>query len=364
MPFSEIARFSVVVEVEVGERGRRRRVGQVVGGHVDRLHRGDRALVGRRDALLQRAHVGRERRLVTHRRRDTAEQRRHLGARLGEAEDVVDEEQHVLALVAEVLGDGEARERDAGTGARRLVHLAEHQRALRTGGRAVVLVRVLVHAEFDHLVIEVVALAGALADAGEHRVAAVGLRDVVDQLLDQHGLAHAGAAEEADLAAARVGRDQVHDLDAGDEDLGFRGLLGEVRRFLVDGAALGGDHRAGFVHRLADHVHDAAQRLVAHRHRDRRAGIGHRGAADQTFGRVHGDGAHGVLAEVLGDFEHQPAAVVVDLERVEDGREGTFEGHVHHGANHLADPALLPALVAAAFAISYLVLLRAPRRPK
>jgi F-type H+-transporting ATPase subunit beta len=33
---------------------------------------------------------------------DAAEQRRHLGARLREAEDVVDEEQHVLALVAEV----------------------------------------------------------------------------------------------------------------------------------------------------------------------------------------------------------------------------------------------------------------------
>ena len=224
-----MARFSAVVDVEVGERGRRRRVGQVVGGHVDGLHRGDRALVGRGDALLQRAHVGGQRRLVAHGRRDTAEQSRHFGARLGEAEDVVDEEQHVLALVAEVLGDGEARERDAGTGARRLVHLAEHQGALRTGGRAVVLVRVLVHARLDHLVIEVVALAGALADAGEHRITAVGLGDVVDQFLDQHGLAHAGAAEQADLAAACVGGDQVHDLDAGDEDLRFRGLLGEAR---------------------------------------------------------------------------------------------------------------------------------------
>ncbi len=74
-------------------------------GHVDGLHRGDRALVGGGDALLQRAHVGRQRRLITHRRRNTAEQRRHFRARLREAEDVVDEEQHVLALVAEVLGD-------------------------------------------------------------------------------------------------------------------------------------------------------------------------------------------------------------------------------------------------------------------
>jgi hypothetical protein len=42
--------------------------------------------------------------------------------------------------------------------------------------------------------------------------------DVADQLLNQHGLAHAGAAEEADLAALLVGGEQVDDLDAGDED--------------------------------------------------------------------------------------------------------------------------------------------------
>src|SRR3982074_724995 len=50
----------------------------------------------------------------------------------------------------------------------------------RAGGRAVVLLRVLVHARLDHLVIEIVALARALADACEHRIAAVRLRDVVD----------------------------------------------------------------------------------------------------------------------------------------------------------------------------------------
>ena len=115
--------------------------------------------------------------------------------------------------------------------------------------------------------------------------------------------------------------------------------------------------RAGFVHRLADDVHDAAQRLVADRHRDRRAGIGHRGAAHETFGRVHGDGAHGVLAEVLGHFEHQPAAVVVGLERVQDGRQVTVEGDVHHGADHLADTR---PTCAAAVAIFYLVLLGSP----
>ena len=130
--------------VQMRERGRRRRIGQVVGRHVDRLHRGDRALRGRGDALLQRAHVGGERRLIADRRRNAAEQRRHFRAGLREAEDVVDEEQHVLALIAEILGDGQPGEADAGAGAGRLVHLAVDQRAFGAFDRA--LVRVLVDA--------------------------------------------------------------------------------------------------------------------------------------------------------------------------------------------------------------------------
>jgi hypothetical protein len=47
-------------------------------------------------------------------------------------------------------------------------------------------------------------------DAAEHRDTAVLQRDVVDQLHDDDGLADAGAAEQADLAAlagrARAGR--------------------------------------------------------------------------------------------------------------------------------------------------------------
>src|SRR5579863_3218189 len=64
--------------VEVSEAGRWRRVGEVVGWHVDRLYRGDRTLVGRGDPLLQRAHVGGERRLIADRRGNAAEQRRHF----------------------------------------------------------------------------------------------------------------------------------------------------------------------------------------------------------------------------------------------------------------------------------------------
>jgi hypothetical protein len=87
--------------------------------------------LGGGDAFLHRAHVGGERRLVAHGRGDTAQKRRHLGARLREAEDVVDEEQNVGArLVAELLGQRQAGQRDARPRARRLVHLAVDQRHL------------------------------------------------------------------------------------------------------------------------------------------------------------------------------------------------------------------------------------------
>ena len=61
--------------------------------------------------------------------------------------------------------------------------------------------------------------------------------------------------------------------------------------------------------------------------------------ADEALGGVHGDGADGVLAEMLGDLEHQTGAVIVGLERVQNGRQMLVELHVDHGARHLDDAA-------------------------
>ena len=241
--------------VEVGEGGRRGRVGVVVGGHVDGLHRGDRAGLGRGDALLELAHLGGQGRLVTDGARHAAEERRDFGTGLHEAEDVVDEEQHVAALVAEVLGHRQAGQADAQARARRLVHLAEDQHGL------------VDHARLLHLAPECGALAGALAHAGEDRVAAVLGGDVADQLGDDDRLADAGAAEDAGLAALGEGGDQVDDLDAGLEDLDRRRLLLERRGSAVDRVAASRSlDRTLLVDRLADDVEDAAERARADRH--------------------------------------------------------------------------------------------------
>ena len=151
--------------------------------------RGDRAGLRRGDPLLQHPHLLGQRRLIADRRRHAPEQSRALGAGEGVAIDVVDEEEHVAPLVAEELGHGEAGQPDAQPVARRLVHLAVHERHL------------VQNARVGHLVVEVVTLAGAFPDPGEHREAAVLDGDVADELHQGDGLAHPGAAEQPDLPA-------------------------------------------------------------------------------------------------------------------------------------------------------------------
>ena len=158
-----------------------------------------------------------------------------------------------MGLLAEVLGHGQAGLRDAHTGSGGLVHLAKDQRSLVQNTGSV------------HLTPKVAALAGALAHAGEDGVAAVLGGDVVDQLLDQDGLADTGTAEQADLAALGVGSQQVDDLDAGLQDLGCRFLLSKAGSLAVDGPMGQLVHRALAVDGAAQRVEHAAQRAFAHR---------------------------------------------------------------------------------------------------
>ena len=95
--------------------------------------------------------------------------------------------------------------------------------------------------------------------------------------------------------------------------------------------------RASFVNRLADDVHDAAEAFIANRNRDRRAGVGHVLAANQTFGRVHGDGANGVFAQVLRDFKNQAVAAIHGFKRVQNFRQMAVELHVDDGARDLTN---------------------------
>ena len=184
--------------------------------------------------------------------------------------------------------------------------------------------------------IEIVAFAGALADAREHGQAAVLLGDVVDELEHVDGLADAGAAEQADLAALGEGHEQIDDLDARDQKVLAARLLVVGRRRAVDRQVFAWLHRALFVLRLAEHVHDAAQRAGAHRDADALAGARHGEAAAQALGGAHGDRAHDAVAELLLHLEGQ--IHVIELEGIVDlGNLIAWEFHVDDCADDLHD---------------------------
>src|SRR3546814_5681112 len=115
--------------------------------------------LGRRNAFLQRTHVGGQGGLITHGRRNTAKKCGHFRTCLREAEDIVDEEEHVLAfLVAEIFSDGEARQSHASARARRFVHLAIDQRHLGTFADRIAVCILGDNARIEKFVIKVVAL--------------------------------------------------------------------------------------------------------------------------------------------------------------------------------------------------------------
>ena len=88
--------------------------------------------------------------------------------------------------------------------------------------------------------------------------------------------------------------------------------LVECRGLAVDGPALGDlDLLAGLgVQYLTDDVEDLALGDVADGNRDRLAGVANLLAANQSVGRVQGDGAHQVVTEVLGDLERDLVRLV------------------------------------------------------
>ena len=80
--------------VQMGEGGGGGRISQIVSRDVDGLDGGNGTLGGGGNALLHLTHVDGESGLVTDGRGNTTEKSGHLGTGLGEAENVVNEEQH------------------------------------------------------------------------------------------------------------------------------------------------------------------------------------------------------------------------------------------------------------------------------
>ena len=314
--------------------------------------------------ILHLAHLSCQRRLISHGGRHTPEKGADLGTGLGEAEDVVDEEEDVLrgggiGGIAEGFRQGQAAQGNAGTRSGGLVHLPEDHRHLALRHLLAVylgkvplaffhplfeLLAILDDLGFYHLPEEVVALAGALAHSGEDAESVMLLCDVVDELLDEHGLSHSRAAEEADLSALEVGLEEVDDLDAGEQDFLARGQFLELGGFAVDGEAPLAAELAQAVDGIAGDVHHAATDLGARGHGDGAARAFYLQPAAQAVGGVHCNAADGILANVLLHLYYKGLTIgLMHLQGVVDGRQGGLlllaqvEVHVHYRADYLGN---------------------------
>ena len=116
-------------------------------------------------------------------------------------------------MIPKLLGNSQASQGHAQAVAGRLVHLTVHQGHLAQ------------NVGIFHLVVEVIAFAGALAHASEYGESAVLHGDVANQLHKGYRLAHAGTAEQADFSTPDDGHDQVNHLDAGFQNLVAAGLI-------------------------------------------------------------------------------------------------------------------------------------------
>src|SRR5690606_36299298 len=249
-------------------------VREIVRRNVDRLHRRDGRPPRGADALLQFGQLRPQGGLVTHARRQSPQQASHFGYGLDEAEDVVDQQQDVLTgVIPEVLRHGQGRVPHAKPGAGWFVHLAEHEH------------RVVGHAGGGDIADQFLGFARALANPAEDRDAPMPASDVVDQLRDEHGLAHAGAAEQARLATAFERGEQVDGLDALEEDLGRRTLLGERYRRPVERAPLAAREILAGVDDFAEDVDDTAEEPFPDRYLERMPQVDDAGPAGQASRR-------------------------------------------------------------------------------
>ena len=325
--------------IQVAERGGGSRVGEVIGRHIDRLHGSNGTFLGRGNAFLHLAHFRGEGGLISHGRGHPAQKGTHFGTRLRETEDVVDEEEDVARTftriaVAERFCQGQTAQSHAGTGSRRFVHLSEHHGYL--GFFHLFMVHlgqvplpffhplfkcfsVADYAGFNHFAQEVVALAGPFAHAGENGEAVVFLGNVVDEFLDEYGLSHAGTAEQTDLATLQVGFQQVDDLDTRSQDFLRGSQFFKFRRFAVNGQGALLGETTQTVNGLARNIQHAPANLGAHRHGDRRMGIGGFHPPLQSVRGIHRHASDRILPDMLLNLDDEHAAA----------RTGDFQGVVN-----------------------------------
>jgi hypothetical protein len=194
--------------IQMGEGGGRGGIGKIISGYEHSLDGSDGSVSGGGNSFLEGTQIGGEGRLVTDSGRDTSEKGGHFGASLGESEDVINEQKHILVLfVSEVFSNGESGKSNTGSSTWGLVHLSVDE-----GGLGAISFDIN-DTGFNHFVVEIVTFTGSLSDTSEHGVTTMGLGDIVNKLHDEYGFTDTSTTEESNLSSSSVGSKEINNLD-------------------------------------------------------------------------------------------------------------------------------------------------------
>ncbi len=149
-----------------------------------------------------------------------------------------------------------------------------------------------------------------------------------DELLEQHRLAHARAADQAGLAPPRQRRQQVDDLDPRLEELDAATLGDQRRGGAVDRPRLAPGQRGPAIQRLAEHVEQPPERRRSHRDHDRPSRPPDRHPAGQALRRRHRDGPHRPEIDVMSHLEHDRPLAVREGQGLIDRRQAIREARL------------------------------------
>ena len=98
-----------------------------------------------------------------------------------------------------------------------------------------------------------------------------------------------------------------------------------------------GFDRACIIDRITNDIDDAAKGFFTDGNGNRLAGVLDFLAAHQAFRRIHGDCAHTVFPEMLGDFQHEAVAIIVGFQGIQNGGQFIIKLHVDDRAHYLSN---------------------------
>ena len=282
----------------------------------------------RGDALLQLGDLGRERRLVAHAGGQPAQQAGNLAAGLHEAEHVVHQQQHVPASARR----GNTRRWSAPSDPTRQrapggSFICPKTRAVRSSTP-----------DCAHVVQQLMAFAGALADAGEHGDAADSVSTVVRiSSMISTVLPTPAPPNIAALPPRASGASRSITLMPVSNTSRRRLLTGQWRRLAVDRPArrLCAQRRAIILH-LAENVEHPAEHGLTNRRHDRRPGPDRIRATAQAVSVAHRHRLDRALVQVTLNLRDQfYGHIPFDPDRFAHERElPRGKGQVEHRPTH------------------------------